>query len=217
MKRSYETLEFLVGFVKSVEEGGAAALRIEGKENLRAVRHETKLPIIAFIMGEYDNGAQLITPSLDDIEDLFSAGADIVACDVTGRKRPNGLDGFSFLEEARSRFDKPLWADVAAFREGVKAASIGADFVATTLSGYTPATIQKDQSRPDFQLIRDLAFSLTIPVIAEGRIYSQEDAAYAIAEGAYAVVVGTAITRPRILARMFSNTISHVAQNLHAS
>ncbi|NOY06578.1 MAG: N-acetylmannosamine-6-phosphate 2-epimerase, partial [Chlorobi bacterium] len=92
-KRSYETLEFLIGFVKSVEEGGAVALRVEGKENLRAIRHETKLPIIAFVMGDYDDGAQLITPTLDDIEDLFSAGADIVACDVTSRKRPNGMDG----------------------------------------------------------------------------------------------------------------------------
>ena len=85
-------------------------------------------------------------------------------------------------------------ADVATAQEGYAAADAGADLVGTTLSGYTESTL--DRQGVDFDLIGQLASTLTIPVFAEGRIRTPAQAAEALSRGAWAVVVGGAITRP---------------------
>ncbi len=194
-------------FVRSAIAGGAVGLRIEGPERIQRIRSITKLPIIGFVHGTYENGSPLITPALDDISRLIDAGADIIAIDSTKRKRPGDIDGFIFFEQARKRYDVPLWADVAGFREGVRAAEMGADVIATTLAGYTPTTSTGDYRTPDYPLIRELASSLTHPVIAEGRIWSPADAVRCLSLGAHAVVVGSAITRPQIITQMFVSEI----------
>ncbi|MBI5646603.1 MAG: N-acetylmannosamine-6-phosphate 2-epimerase [Ignavibacteriae bacterium] len=209
-------LDLMLAFAKAAEQGGATALRVEGAATVGALRKRTSLPIIAYTKGEYGDQAELITPDFPDVEALFAAGADIVAIDATKRRRPNGMDGFVFFEEARKRFHQPLWADVALFREGVKAAEAGADFIATTLSGYTPGTVVKDYRTPDFQLIHELSMSLIIPVIAEGRIWTPEDAVHALHVGAHAVVVGSAITRPRVITQMYSNAVKSFLDNAEA-
>ena len=198
----------LAYFVRAAGSGGAAGLRIEGIERIRDTRPSTDLPIVGFTHGSYADGSMLVTPSFEDIEALFDAGADVVAIDVTKRKRPDGSDGFIFFEQARKRFPGSLWADVANFREGVRASEIGADFVATTLSGHTPGTATNDYRTPDYVLISELAHSLTIPVIAEGRIWTPEDAARALQSGAHAVVVGSAIMRPKLITSMFVAALS---------
>ncbi|MFA6232894.1 MAG: putative N-acetylmannosamine-6-phosphate 2-epimerase [Bacteroidota bacterium] len=199
--------ELLAYFARAAERGGAAGLRIEGVEQVRSLRSRTRLPIIGFTQQSCDDGSPLITPSMKDVEDLLDAGADIIAVDCTKRKRPDGSDGFLFFEQVRKRFKARLWADVATFREGIRGAESGADLVATTLAGYTPGTVAKDYRTPDFTLIHELSNSLTIPVIAEGRIWDPEDAAHAIALGAHAVVVGSAITRPHVVTEMFVNAV----------
>lgn len=204
-------------FARAAIEGGASGLRLEGSERIRAVRESTKLPLIGFVQGSYADGSALITPALDDIEALLSAGADIVAIDATKRKRPGEIDGFIFFEQARKRFTAPLWADVANFREGVRAAEMGADVVATTLAGYTPGTAVQDYRTPDFTLIRELSSALTIPVIAEGRIWSPEDARRCTALGAHAVVVGSAITRPQVITRMYVESLEENASKRPAN
>jgi len=200
-------------FVRAAVKGGASGLRVEGVERMKHLRRETDLPVVAFTTGNYGDGSMLITPTLDDIDQLFDAGADIVAVDVTRRKRPDGTDAFVFFEQARKRFDSLLWADVATFREGVQAAEIGADVVATTLAGYTPGTLARDYRTPDYMLIQELGLSLTIPVIAEGRIWTPEDAARAIEMGAFAVVVGSAITRPSVITSMFVSALGSLNES----
>lgn len=197
-------------FVRAAERGGAAGLRIEGVEHIHRLRQGTRLPIIGFTHGAYDDGSPLITPSAEDALALLDAGADIIAVDATKRKRPDGTDGFISFEQFRRRITAPVWADVATFREGVRAAEIGADVVATTLAGYTAGTVAKDYRTPDFPLIEELARALTIPVIAEGRIWEAATAAHAMQLGAYAVVVGSAITRPRLVTEVFVNAIGSV-------
>jgi N-acylglucosamine-6-phosphate 2-epimerase len=201
---NFDALQY---FAQASLDGGAAALRVEGPERVRVVRQLTKHPIIGFVQGSYPDGSALITPHLDDIEALLAAGADMVAIDATKRKRPGDLDGFIFFEQARKRFPAPLWADIATFREGVRAAEMGADLVATTLAGYTPGTAVRDYRTPDFTLIKELSSALTIPVVAEGRIWTPEDALRCAELGAHAVVVGSAITRPRVIARMYAETL----------
>ena len=83
-----------------------------------------------------------------------------------------------------------------------KAAEWGADYVATTLSGYTEATQPKPDA-PDLALLEALAKRLEVPVVAEGRYNTPERVAEAFARGAHAVVVGTMITNPREITRRF--------------
>jgi N-acylglucosamine-6-phosphate 2-epimerase len=92
-------------------------------------------------------------------------------------------------------------ADVSTPDEGVAAEAAGADMVGTTMSGYTPYSPQQDE--PDLELVKHLAAKLTIPVLAEGRYRYAEQINQALANGAVAVVVGGAITRPQeITARL---------------
>ena len=84
-------------------------------------------------------------------------------------------------------------ADVSTLEEGLSAVeTAGVDFVSTTLSGYTDAT--KHIIKPDFELVENLAKNLDVPVICEGRIRSVADVRTAFDCGAFAVVVGGAIT-----------------------
>ncbi|MDQ3711404.1 MAG: acetylmannosamine-6-phosphate 2-epimerase, partial [Acidobacteriota bacterium] len=68
----------------------------------------------------------------------------------------------------------------------------GVDFVGTTLSGYTNAT--KHLVEPDFKLIEKLVERLETPIICEGRLRLPDDVRRAFSCGAFAVVVGGAIT-----------------------
>jgi len=92
-------------------------------------------------------------------------------------------------------------ADIATVEEGLAAAQAGASLVATTLAGYTDA--RPATPGPDLDLVAALAARCPVPVICEGRVASPADVKAAFAAGAYAVVVGTAITNPTAIVRMF--------------
>ena len=200
---------YIAAFAKAAEMGGAVGIRVQGSDNIKSVRSTVKLPIIGISRGSYADGWALITPDVSDVENLISAGADIVALDVTQRVRPNGMDGFEFLELLRKRFRIPLVADVSTYIEGVRAAELGADMIATTLSGYTQYTEDRADDFPDFNLIERLTAEIHIPVIAEGRIWTPSEAAHALKCGAYAVVVGSAITRPRVITQRFVEVLKN--------
>jgi N-acylglucosamine-6-phosphate 2-epimerase len=92
-------------------------------------------------------------------------------------------------------------ADISTFAEGLAAAQAGASAVLTTLSGYTDYTPQREE--PDFDLLQRLVNALDLPVIAEGRYNTPALAARALSLGAWAVTVGSAITRPRAITEQF--------------
>jgi len=203
----FNTPAMVAAYARAVEIGGASAIRTEGAVNISAVRAVTELPLIGFVDGQFHNGWICITPDFKDIEAIIQAGADIVALDVTPRKRPNGMDGIEFFDDVRNRFDSPLIADIATFEEGIRAAEMGADAIATTLSGYTEYTQHRNQDEPDFTLIEELSRAVKIPVIAQGRIWTTQHAAGAVQRGAYSVVAGSAITRPKLITKRFVEAI----------
>ncbi len=91
------------------------------------------------------------------------------------------------------------------------AAELGADFVATTLSGYTPGAVhQAGDGRPDFDLIRALQTKIKTPIIGEGRIWHDRVAAQTLEAGAYSVCVGSAITRPQLITRRFVEALQRI-------
>jgi len=198
--------QFIAAFAKAAELGGAVAVRVRDPENVKAVAAVTRLPIIGLTKGTFPSGAVLITPAIDDAVRLVKSGASIVALDATARRRPDGRTGVEFLRALRSAVDCPLLADCSEVGEGLAAEGEGADFIATTLSGYVDPSVPPP-AEPDFEFIRRLTARTATPVIAEGRIWSPGQARQAVACGAYAVCVGTAISRPVDIIRRFAREV----------
>ncbi len=195
--------EFIAAFAEAAVRGGAQALRLEGAGNIRAVRAAQTAPIIGLTKrrgGEF--GDIYITPHFDDVEAVAAAGADIVAFDATTRKRPVPVKD---LVETVHAHSKLALADVSTVQEAVWALKAGADYVSTTLSGYTSYSPQQDG--PDLKIISDLA-ALGVRPIAEGRIRTPEEAREALERGAFAVVVGSAITRPEVVTGWFRDALN---------
>ena len=86
-------------------------------------------------------------------------------------------------------------ADVGTVDEGVRAHAEGADVIATTFA-------------PEFspELVRRLA-EAGCRVLAEGRIDTPGKVHQALEAGAWAACVGTAITRPALIASQFQQAL----------
>ncbi len=180
-------------------QGGAAGIRANGADDIRAIRKAVPLPIIG-IHKDGDAGVY-ITPTLSHARVVVEAGADMVALDATQRSRPDGSSVAELVENIHSELGRLVMADVSTLEEALAAEAAGADFVAPTLAGYTPYSRQL--MGPDFELLRAMVAASKIPVIAEGRIMTPDDARLALVYGALAVVVGGAITRPQLITARF--------------
>jgi predicted NBD/HSP70 family sugar kinase/putative N-acetylmannosamine-6-phosphate epimerase len=188
-------------FARAAVNGGAAAIRTEGPDSVRAIKAAVSVPVIGIRKRMMGDGFIMITPTNEDAEELVAAGADIVAIDCTSRGQRHGaLERIPWI---RSRLKVPVWADISTVAEAVAAANAGADAVLSTLRGYTEDTAHVLEFEASF--IADLARSVGVPVIAEGRIHSAEDVAAAVDSGAISVVVGTAITRPEEITRRLAS------------
>ncbi|MBP7579222.1 MAG: hypothetical protein KA794_21075, partial [Candidatus Obscuribacter sp.] len=87
------------------------------------------------------------------------------------------------------------------------AAACGADIVSTTLFGYTAETALPPEHGPGLELLRQFVDRLDVPVILEGRVWHPEQITKAFEIGAFAVVVGSAITRPQLITERFVKAI----------
>ncbi|MGD1103551.1 MAG: putative N-acetylmannosamine-6-phosphate 2-epimerase [Terriglobia bacterium] len=191
--------ESIARFALAAVEGGAAGIRANGPEDIRAIRQAVGVPIIGIWKAQQDDGEILITPSFEAAQKLVEAGAGLVAIDCTGRGQKYGA--LDRLRRIKDELGVPVLADIATVEEAVQAAQAGADAVLSTLRGYTPETQQVRAFEPSF--IAQLARAVDVPVIAEGRIQTAAQVRAALEAGAYAVVVGTAITRPEMITRGF--------------
>jgi N-acylglucosamine-6-phosphate 2-epimerase len=184
-------------------QGGAVGIRANTPEDIRAIRAAVPLPLIGLYKA--GNGEVYITPTLDHARAVAEAGADIVAVDGTARPRPDGRLLVDVISVLHAEYRVAVMADISTVEEGIVALRAGADLVSTTLSGYTPYSPQCTE--PDLALVASLAARVISPVIAEGRISTPAQVRAALDAGAFAVVVGAAITRPQwITAQLVSST-----------
>jgi len=190
----------------AAKEGGAVGIRANSVNDIEKIKETVDLPIIGIIKKEYGNSSVYITPTFREVKQVYESGADIIAIDGTDRKRPDGISLKELIDKVKKNYpDSILMADISTLEEGINCENIGFDMVGTTLSGYTEYT--KDSEVPNFKLMNQLSKKLSIPVIAEGHIWTPEELEKAYEQNIFCAVVGTAITRPREITKRFVNKI----------
>ena len=192
-------------FAKAAEMGGAVGIRTQGIEKLKAIKQTVNLPVIGLLKSQFPDGTVRITGSFMEVEELIAAGSDIVAIDGTFRER-EGIKGPDFIKFVKEEYGCLVLADIATSDEAIACEAAGADAISTTLNGFTPGTSSLIEG-PNFFVLEEILRSVKIPVFAEGHYNTPADAQKAMEIGAYGVISGTAITRPRIITKWFVDAV----------
>ena len=190
------------------KEGGvmplmAKAAAMSGAVGIRA----NTVPVIGIIKKDYPGTPMYITVTMKEVDELVACGVDILAVQGTGALRPDGSTSAEFIRTIKAKYpDQLVMADCDNFENAMACAEAGADFVGTTMRGYTPETQGIDDI--DFDFVHKLATECPAKVIAEGHIHYPEQAVKALEAGAFALVVGGAITRPAEITARFTGAIN---------
>jgi len=181
--------DYIESMIPAAVRGGASALRVNGPEAVRFARAKTSLPLIACNKTYFPGSEVYLTPTLRTAMSLIAAGAEMIAFDARDLPRPR--QSVAEMIAGIHAAGRIAVADIQTHEEGMAAHAHGADVVATTFaSEFSP------------QLVSGLAGG-GVTVLAEGKIDSAERVREASLAGAWAVCVGTAITRPHLLADHF--------------
>ena len=183
----FDKPEIVAAMALAAEQAGAVAIRIEGVANLQATRAVVSVPIIGIVKRDLEDSPVRITAYIEDVDALAQAGADIIASDGTDRPRPVPVETLL----ARIHHHGLLAMTDCSRRKTAACQKLGAEISGTTLSGYTTPETPEE---PDLALVKTLS-DAGCRVIAEGRYNTPAQAADAMRHGAWAVTVGSAITR----------------------
>ena len=112
---------------KAAELGGAVGIRADDPKHIAAIRKTVKLPIIGIYKEDVDGYETRITLNMDRAREIFEAGSDIIALDVTNRPHPYNTTGIEMIKQIKEQFGCLVMADISTFEEGVAAAEAGAD------------------------------------------------------------------------------------------
>lgn len=198
--------ETMAQVAQACVKGGAAAIRVQGIEDIRATAAVVDVPVI----GLWKDGAEgvYITPTLRHALACAEAGAQVVAIDATSRPRPDGSSFADIVAGLKAQYpDVLVMADCGSLDDCLRAEADSADIIGTTLAGYSGERPRTDG--PDLELARQAVQQCTRPVVVEGRVHTLDQARAVMAEGAWAVCVGTAITHPTTITSWFSDAVQN--------
>ena len=191
-------------FAKAAAQAGAVGIRANGIRDITEIKEAVDLPFIGIIKKNYENADVFITPTMDEIDALVETKVDIIALDATTSSRPNGQTLEEFVIQIRQSYpEQLLMADCSTMDEMIVADKLGFDFIGTTLVGYTKQSQDLAIESNDFEIIRKAVGVLETPVIAEGNINTPSKVRRVLQLGVHTVVVGSAITRPLVIAKPF--------------
>lgn len=187
---------FIMGrMALAAQMAGAVGIRANSVSDITEIQKNVNLPIIGIIKQDYPDRKAYITPTRKELEALLALNIDVIALDATINADEN------LLRSLKKEFPKQQFmADISTPQEAIRSAEeFGFDFVGTTLTGYT------DHSKhlTNFEVLGQVINRLQVPIVAEGNFDTPEKARRALEAGAYAVVVGGAITRPQLIAKKF--------------
>ncbi len=198
--------ETMAQMARACELGGAAAIRCQGLADIAAIKGRCEVPVIG-LWKEGHEGVY-ITPALRHAVACVNAGADVVALDATARPRPDGRTFEETVAALRAQCDTLVMADCATIEDIRRGVAAGCDLVSTTLSHGVAAIDCTMADGPDLPLLRQACAEFPgFPVVCEGRVHTPADAQAAIEAGAWAVVVGTAITHPTSITGWFAEAL----------
>lgn len=207
--------DIMAAFAEAATEGGASALRLNGISDIKKAKEKSALPIIGINKIWTEDSEVYITPTYASAVEVLEGGIEIIALDATDRSRPGGETFDSIVKQIRENYpDVLVMGEISTLEEARRLMERDVDIISTTLSGYTEYSRKLDG--PDYQLISALRQITNIPIIAEGRIHTPEQAAAAIEAGAHAVVVGQAITRPESITKRYVKAIEGLVQKQKA-
>lgn len=200
---------FIMGrMALAAKEGGAAGIRANTKEDIQEIRSLVDLPVIGIVKRDYAGSKVYITPTMKEVDELMEAGPEIIAVDATGELRPGNVTLDEFFLQVKEKYPKQLlMADCSTVDEALHADELGFDFIGTTMVGYTEQSKGDRIEENDFEILRRMIAQVKGRVIAEGNINTPRKVKRVIELGAYSVVVGSAITRPQLITRSFSEVL----------
>jgi len=200
---SFNNKNSIFAFSKEAELGGASGIRLKGEKNIQYIRDKINLPIIGLTKSTFNKTNYVnITPTFEDGLKLKNAGADYIALDATGR------NGYTHINRIKNELNTRIIGDLSHIDEAESAIKNGCSLVSTALSGYTDRHVSKLFEEPDFQLLSLLIKNFNVPVLAEGRYWTRDNIRKAFDLGAHAVVIGSAVTRPRMITKYFKTSIN---------
>lgn len=188
----------------AAKEGGASGIRANSKVDIIEIRKEVDLPVVGIVKRDYENSPVFITATYKEIDELLESNCEMIAMDATLRERPDDLKVealVKYVKEKNARVE--LMADIATLEDAKEAENSGFDCISTTLHGYTEGTEGKKLYHDDFAFLKGVLEAVDIPVIAEGNVITPEMYKQCLELGAYASVVGGAITRPKDITNRF--------------
>ena len=187
---------------------GTPAIRTSSIRDVVAIKEETGLPVIGLVKVQYPGFDSYITPTMKEVDELMEVKPEIIALDATGRLRPGGVSLDDFFRQVKEKYPKQLWmADCSTVEEALHADELGFDFIGTTMVGYTEESEGDRIEEDDFRILREIIAKAKHKVIAEGNINTPQKVKRVIELGAYSVVVGSAITRPQLITKEFSEVL----------
>lgn len=198
--------DILLRIAKEVISAGAVGIRAEGIDNLIVMNDSLDVPVISLVKTKFDDGSVCITRNMGLIDELVEIESNLIAIDGTERIH-DGLTGPKFISLVKEKFlDVKIIADISTLEEAKRSIDYGADYVATTLNGYTPWTLSGSCKKFDFYFLDSLCREINSPqIIAEGRISEPKTISKIFEYDIHSVVVGKAITDPYYLTSRFLN------------
>lgn len=126
---------------KAAAMSGAVGIRANTVRDITQIKAVVDLPVIGIIKKDYPGTPMYITVTMKEVDELVACGVDILAVQGTGALRPDGSTSAEFIRAIKAKYpDQLLMADCDNFENAMACAEAGADFVGTTMRGYTPET-----------------------------------------------------------------------------
>ncbi|MBL8048233.1 MAG: putative N-acetylmannosamine-6-phosphate 2-epimerase [Chthonomonas sp.] len=182
-------------------ESGAEWLRLEGVATVSLIRGATGAPTIGLIKRAYEGSTIYITATAKEVQELIDTGCEVIALDGTARLRP--AEDLKSLIALIHKAGRLAMADCDSLDSIQYSLAAGADWVSTTLSGYTEET-QPSRPGPNLDVVRAARRLTTKPLLAEGRYAEAWQVQAARLAGANSVVIGGAINDPVKMTRVFA-------------